>query len=76
MVGSALLLAIFGLAMTASLGATPPLSYGVWVLMTDAGVMVMSDLSCLTLDTVVARFRKRHAGSVDPGAATGAVVQR
>lgn len=59
-VGAALLLAVFGRAMTLSLGATSPLSYDVWVLATGAWMMAGSNVSCLTLDTVVARFRRRR----------------
>lgn len=59
-VGAALLLAVFGLAMTLSLGVTSPLSYDVWVLATGAWMMAGSSMSCLTLDTVVARFRRRR----------------
>lgn len=76
--GAALLLAAFGLAMTVSLGVTSPLSYDVWVLMTGACVLAISDLSFVTLDTVIARFRKRHPASVghaEPGNATHAAQQ-
>jgi uncharacterized membrane protein YphA (DoxX/SURF4 family) len=65
--GAAILLTLFGIAMTISLGFESAMTYDVWVLATGAVALMVVEQGTLSLDHLLARLRSRRHLPAAPG---------